>query len=72
MKMTTRLRELMAEGKTKLESYMLEGSFEQAQFFADIEGHPDDPAVKRALDELTFFTKTLRVLGTYPRDPFRG
>lgn len=57
---------------TKLESYMLEGSFEQAQFFADIEGHPDDPAVKRALDELTFFTKTLRVLGTYPRNPFRG
>ena len=57
---------------TKLESYMLEGSFEQAQFYADIEGHPDNPAVKRALEELAFFSKSLRVLGTYPRNPFRG
>ncbi len=57
---------------TKLESYMLEGSFEQAQFYADIEGHPDDPAVERALGELKFFCKTMKLLGTYPRHPFRG
>ncbi len=57
---------------TKLESYMLEGSFEQAQFYADIEGHPDDPAVERALGELNFFCKTMKLLGTYPRNPFRG
>ncbi len=56
---------------TKLESYMLEGSFEQAQFYADIEGHPDDPAVERALGELKFFCKTMKLLGTYPRHPFR-
>ncbi len=46
-------------------------SFEQAQFYADIEGHPDDPAVERALGELNFFCKTMKLLGTYPRHPFR-
>ena len=56
---------------TKLESYMLDGSFTATQFFADIEGHPDDPAVARALEELEYFTTTLSVLGTYPADPRR-
>ncbi|MBT4895857.1 MAG: prephenate dehydratase, partial [Rhodobacteraceae bacterium] len=55
----------------KLESYMLGGAFRATQFYADIEGHPDDPEVKRAFDELEFFTDMIRVLGTYPADPGR-
>jgi len=57
---------------TKLESYMLEGSFEQAQFHADIEGHPDDVGVTHAFEELKFFCTMFKVLGTYPKHPFRG
>lgn len=56
---------------TKLESYMVGGSFTATQFYSDIEGHPDDPPVKRALEELEYFTSMLDVLGTYPRDPGR-
>ncbi|NRB03958.1 MAG: prephenate dehydratase [Rhodobacteraceae bacterium] len=51
---------------TKLESYMVGGAFTATQFYADIEGHPDDPAVKRALEELDYFTNRLEVLGVYP------
>ena len=50
---------------TKLESYQREASFSATEFYADIIGHPDDPAVARALDELRFHTKWVRVLGTY-------
>ncbi len=56
---------------TKLESYMRGGSFEQAQFYADIEGHPDDQHVKLAMEELEFFTTHYRLLGTYPQHPSR-
>ncbi len=56
---------------TKLESYQLEGSFNATQFYADIEGHPDDLMVKLALEELQFFSSHLHILGTYPADPFR-
>ena len=56
---------------TRLESYMVEGEFTATQFLADIEGHPDDPAVTRALDELKYFSREFRVLGTYPAHPFR-
>ncbi|SDY40443.1 prephenate dehydratase [Citreimonas salinaria] len=56
---------------TKLESYMVGGSFTATQFYADIEGHPDDPAVDRALEELDYFTDMLEILGVYPRDPRR-
>ena len=51
---------------TKLESYMVDGSFTATQFYADIEGHPEDANVKLALEELEYFTSFLRVLGTYP------
>ncbi len=51
---------------TKLESYQLGGSFNATQFYADIQGHPDDPAVKRALEELGFFTSKLVIMGVYP------
>ncbi len=56
----------------KLESYMLGGAFTATQFYADIEGHPDDPAVQRALEELQFFTSFLKVLGVYPASPARN
>ncbi|BBU57851.1 MULTISPECIES: prephenate dehydratase [Mameliella] len=56
---------------TKLESYMVNGSFTATQFYADIEGHPEDPGVKRALEELDYFTDMLDILGVYPRDPKR-
>ncbi len=56
---------------TKLESYMVGGSFTATQFYADIEGHPDDPNVKLALDELDYFTDMLEILGVYPADPGR-
>lgn len=57
---------------TKLESYQLEGTFKATMFYADIEGHPDDPAVQRALEELNFFTNELRVLGAYKADAYRA
>jgi len=57
----------------KLESYMVDGSFTATQFYADIEGHPDDANVQLALDELAFFTSYLKVLGVYPADmPMRN
>jgi len=55
----------------KLESYMIGGHFTATQFYADIEGHPDDPAVARALEELDYFTSRLQILGVYPAHPFR-
>ena len=51
---------------TKLESYMVDGSFSATQFYADIEGHPDDANVRRALEELDYFTSTMTLLGVYP------
>ena len=51
---------------TKLESYMVDGSFTATQFYADIEGHPGDANVKLALEELAYFTSFLKILGTYP------
>ena len=52
---------------TKLESYQRGGSFSATEFFADVEGKPGDPGLDRALDELGFHSKWLRVLGTYRR-----
>lgn len=56
---------------TKLESYQIEGSFMATQFYADIEGHPDDEAVRLALDELNYFCSELNILGVYPAAEFR-
>jgi len=51
---------------TKLESYMVGGAFTATQFYADVEGHPEDPALARALEELDYFTNRLDILGVYP------
>jgi prephenate dehydratase len=58
---------------TKLESYMIEGSFSATQFYADVEGHPEERGLKLALEELAFFTqpKSLKILGVYPAHKFR-
>jgi prephenate dehydratase len=55
---------------TKLESYQL-GAFTATQFYADIEGHPEDPGVKLAIEELRFFSREVRILGVYPRSDSR-
>jgi prephenate dehydratase len=56
---------------TKLESYMVDGQFTATQFLADVDGHPDDAGLKFALEELSFFTRELRILGVYRAHPFR-
>ncbi len=55
----------------KLESYMVNGNFTATQFYADIEGHPAEAAVARALEELEYFTSSMRILGVYPSNKFR-
>ncbi|CAN7526251.1 prephenate dehydratase [Agrobacterium genomosp. 3] len=57
---------------TKLESYQLGGKFVATQFYADIEGHPDDEPVRHALDELRFFSEKVRILGVYKGHAMRG
>ncbi|MGI4944183.1 MAG: prephenate dehydratase [Janthinobacterium lividum] len=57
---------------SRLESYMLGGQFTATQFMCDVDGHPDQPPLRRALDELAFFSREIRVLGVYPRAAFRG
>ncbi len=56
---------------TKLESYMVGGQFTATQFLCDVEGHPEQPALRRALEELSFFSRETRILGVYPASPFR-
>ena len=56
---------------TKLESYMIEGEFTATQFYAEVDGHPEEPGLRRALDELGYFSRELRIVGTYPAHPFR-
>jgi prephenate dehydratase len=56
---------------TKLESYMLEGEFLATQFYAEVDGHPEDLNLRRALEELEFFSREFRILGVYPADSFR-
>ena len=51
---------------TKLESYMVDGSFMATRFYAEIEGHPDDANVQLAMEELGYFTDHLHVMGVYP------
>src|SRR5207245_2037929 len=57
---------------TKLESYMLEGTFSATQFYADIEGHPEDRSLVFAFEELAFYSKEMKILGVYPAHPFRA
>jgi len=56
---------------TKLESYIIDGSFTVAQFYADVEGHPDHRLVRLAFEELGFFSREVKILGVYPASSFR-
>jgi prephenate dehydratase len=56
---------------TKLESYQEDASFEATRFQVEAEGHPDDPAMKRALEELTYFTADRKIIGVFAADPYR-
>jgi len=56
---------------SKLESYMVEGNFFATQFYADVEGHPEDPSLVLALEELAFFSREMKILGVYPAHSFR-
>jgi prephenate dehydratase len=56
---------------TKLESYMVDERFTVAQFYADIEGHPEQLSVRLALEELSFFSREVKILGVYPAHPWR-
>ena len=56
---------------TKLESYMVNGAFTATQFYADVEGHPEDRPLALALEELAFFSREFKILGVYPAHPLR-
>jgi len=56
---------------TKLESYIIDGAFTVAQFYADIDGHPSLRPVRLALEELSFFSREVRIMGVYPASTFR-
>src|SRR3546814_12457830 len=57
---------------TKLESYIIDGSFRAAQFYADIEGHPENRMVRLALADTTFFSREVQIPAVYPAHPFRA
>ncbi len=50
---------------------MLDGHFTATQFLCDVDGHPEQPPLRRALEELAFFSRELKVLGAYPAHPYR-
>ena len=56
---------------TKLESFSVKNTFDQTNFYLDIEGHIEDQAVQKALEELGFHTESLDILGVYEAAPFR-
>jgi prephenate dehydratase len=56
---------------TKLESYMVGGRFTATQFYADVEGHPEDRPLKLALEELRFFSREVHILGVYAGHAYR-
>lgn len=57
---------------TKLESYLVDGTFTAAQFYLDVEGHPEQTPFRHALEELRFFAHEVKILGTYPAHSFRA
>jgi len=57
---------------TKLESYMVGGKFTATEFLCDIEGHPEQPNVRLAFEELGFFSHHVRILGVYQQSPLRA
>ena len=56
---------------TKLESFSVKNTFDQANFYLDLEGHLEEPGVKKAMEELGFHTVMLHILGVYEASSFR-
>jgi prephenate dehydratase len=56
---------------TKLESYMVGGRFAATQFLCDVDGHPEQPGLRRAFEELAFFSSSMKILGAYRAHPYR-
>lgn len=56
---------------TKLESYLVDGQMAAAQFYCEVDGHPQEEAMQHALEELGFYASHIKILGTYPAHPFR-
>lgn len=57
---------------TKLESYLVDGNFIAAQFYCEVEGHPEHRNLRLALEELDFFSHEVKILGVYPMHPYRS
>ena len=55
----------------KLESFAVKNTFDQVNFYIDIEGHIEDPSLQKALEELGFHTQKLDILGVYEANQFR-
>ena len=55
----------------KLESFSVKNTFDQVNFYIDIEGHIEDPSLQKALEELGFHTQKLDILGVYEAHQFR-
>ncbi len=56
---------------SKLESYMVDGNFASTEFYAEIDGHPEDRLVKLAFEELGFYSERVRIIGIFPAHPYR-
>jgi prephenate dehydratase len=56
----------------KLESYQIAGAFAATQFYVEVEGHKDNQTLINAFEEMTFFTKKFRCLGSYPQSNYRA
>jgi prephenate dehydratase len=50
---------------------MEDGAWTATLFYAEVDGQPEEPALARALEELSFFSERFEILGVYPADPFR-
>jgi len=56
---------------TKLESFSVKNTFDQVNFYIDIEGHIENTSIQKALEELGFHTEKLDILGVYEAHKFR-
>ena len=56
---------------TKLQSYPEKNSFESFFFLCDLDGHIEDPKVKKSLEELGLHCEDFHVLGVFEADKIR-
>ena len=56
---------------TKLESFSVKNTFDQTNFYLDLEGHIEEKTVQKAMEELGFHTESLDILGVYEASDYR-